>query len=178
MPIVNGEKIKMRCSMKTAILYYSRTRKTALVARTLAEKVQADTFEILDLKNRMGTFNYMNASIDALRENKTEIKPSSVDLDDYGLVYIGTPTWVGKPAPAIITIIDNCDLKGKDVILFATMGGRGGKSVIERMKEKVEARGGRMVNSFMIKTGNRELEEVKEEVNTLIEEMDLEIYGI
>ena len=164
--------------MKTAILYYSRTRKTALVAKILAEKVQADTVEIIDLKNRMGALNYMAASMDALRESKTNIKPPSVDLAEYGLIYIGSPTWASKPAPAIITLIDKCDLKGKDVILFATMGGRGGKNVIERMKEKVEARGGRMVNSFIIKSGNREMEEIKEEVDTIIEEMDLEIYGI
>lgn len=164
--------------MKTVILYYSRTRKTAVVAKILAEKVQADTVEIIDLKNRMGALNYMAASMDALRENKTDIKPSSVDLTEYGLVYIGTPTWASKPAPAIITLIDKCDLKGKDVILFTTMGGRGGRNVIERMKEKVEARGGRMVNSFIIKSGNREIGEIKEEVDTVIEEMDLEIYGI
>ena len=164
--------------MKTAILYYSRTRKTALVAKILAEKVQADTVEIIDLKNRMGALNYMTASMDALRESKTKIKPPSVDLTEYGLIYIGSPTWASKPAPAIITLIDQCDLKGKDIILFATMGGRGGKNVIERMKEKVEARGGRMVNSFIIKSGNREMEELKEEVDTIIEEMDLEIYGI
>ncbi len=164
--------------MKTAILYYSRTRKTALVAKILADKVQADAVEIIDLKNRMGALNYMAASMDALRESKTNIKPPSVDLTEYGLIYIGSPTWASKPAPAIITLIDKCDLKGKDIILFATMGGKGGKNVIERMKEKVEARGGRMVNSFIIKSGNREMEEIKEEVDTIIEEMDLEIYGI
>ena len=76
---------------------------------------------------------------------------------EYGLVYIGTPTWAAKPAPAIITMIDKCNLKGKDIILFSTMGSSGGSKAIERMREKVEARGGRMVNSFSIKTVEKKL---------------------
>jgi flavodoxin len=164
--------------MKTVILYYSRTRKTANVAKTLAEEIQADSIEVLDLKDRMGVINYVASSVDALRENKTLIKPENFDLADYGLVYIGTPTWAAKPAPAIITMIDKCDLKGKDVILFSTMGSSGGKKAIERMREKIEARGGRMVNSFTIKTSGKELEAINEETKKILEEMDLKIYGI
>jgi hypothetical protein len=75
-------------------------------------------------------------------------------------------------------MIDQCDLKGKDVIIFATMGSSGGRKAIERMKEKVEARGGRMVNSFTIKTGSKEIKEIREETIKIIEDMDLSIYGI
>ena len=168
----------MRCPMKTVILYYSRTRKTANVAKTLAEEINADSNEVLDLKDRMGVVNYLASSVDALRENKTLIKPEKFDLQDYGLVYIGTPTWAGKPAPAIITMIDKCNLKGKDVILFSTMGSSGGKKAIERMREKIEARGGRMVNSFTIKTSGKEFDVINEETKKILEEMDLKIYGI
>jgi len=165
--------------MKTTIvLYYSRTGKTAAAAKTIANEVSADIVEIMDLKNRLGALNYMRAGMDALRENKTNIEPQSVDLSEYGLVYFGTPNWVGKPAPAIITLIDNCDLIGKDVILFATMGGSGGERVIERMKEKIEARGGRMVAFFLIKTGNKKIEEIIKDVKKTVEQMDLKIYGI
>ena len=90
----------------------------------------------MDLKDRMGVINYLGSSIDALRENKTSIKPIHLILAEYGLVYIGTPTWAAKPAPAIITMIDKCNLKGKDIILFSTMGSSGGSKVIERMREK------------------------------------------
>ena len=57
--------------MKTVILYYSRTRKTANVAKTVAEEIKADSIEIIDLKDRMGVINYVASSVDALRENKT-----------------------------------------------------------------------------------------------------------
>jgi hypothetical protein len=58
------------------------------------------------------------------------------------------------------------------------MGSSGGKKAIERMREKIEARGGRMVNSFTIKTGGKELEAINEETKKILEEMDLKIYGI
>ena len=164
--------------MNTIVLYYSRSEKTAKVAKTIAKTISADIVRIKDTKDRSGPINYLKASIDALREDKTEIEPSHVDLSNYGLVYIGTPNWAGKPTPAIITSIDNNDFRGKDVILFTTMGSQGGKNVIERMREKVEARGARMITSFIIKTGGKSSSELEEDVIKTIEEMDLKIYGI
>ena len=163
--------------MKTIILYYSRTKKTSRVANTLAKEILADIVEIEDLKNRSGPLNYINASVDAMRENKTNIRPQTADLSEYGLVYVGTPVWAGKPAPAIITLIDKCDFQGKDVILFATLGGSGGRNTIERMKEKIEVRGGRMITSFLIKTAGKKMYEIEEEMKKTVEEMDLKIYG-
>jgi flavodoxin len=164
--------------MKTVILFYSRTRKTALVAKALAEEVNADLIEIRDVAERMGILNYLRSSVDALREKKTHIEPDDIDLDPYGLVYIGSPTWAGKPVPAIITLIDKCDLQGKDIIPFTTMGNTGGDGVVARMREKIEARGGRAVNSLIFKTGNLSTEEIKEEVVRTVQNMDLPIYGI
>ncbi|PKL67741.1 MAG: flavodoxin [Methanobacteriales archaeon HGW-Methanobacteriales-1] len=163
--------------MKTIVLYYSRSRKTAAVAETLAEELSADLQEIKDVKERSGILNYLGASVDAFRESKTKITPENLNLDNYGIIYLGSPTWAGKPSPAIITFVDKADLKGKDVILFATMGNQGAKSVIKRMQEKIEARGARMVNSFSIKTSGKELIEIKEETWKKIEELDLKIYG-
>jgi flavodoxin len=162
--------------MKTIVLYYSRTRKTAKVAETLAKELGSDINEIKDSKQRNNVLNYIGASMDAFRENKTEISPSTVDLSPYGLVYIGTPVWAGKPTPAIVSLIDNCNFQGKDVILFATLGGSGGKRTIERMKEKIELRGGRMITSFLIKTAGKQIYEISNETKKIIEEMDLKIY--
>jgi hypothetical protein len=58
------------------------------------------------------------------------------------------------------------------------MGSSGSEKVIQRMKEKIEARGGRMVNSFAVKTGGMEMDNIYKETKRILEEMDLEIYGI
>ena len=62
--------------MKTIILYYSRTKKTAKVAETLAKEFNSDIIEIKDSKNRNNIFTYITAPIDAFRENKTETNPN------------------------------------------------------------------------------------------------------
>ena len=162
--------------MKTIILYYSRTRRTAKVAKTLAEELGADSIEITDVKERKGLINYVKSSIDAFRNNKTNIKPEEFDLTGYDLVYIGTPTWGGKPTPAIITMINKCDLKDKDVILFTTMG-RSGKNTINWMKEKIEGKGGIIVDFFTLKTSKitnkKELDNIGKETIRIIDEMDI-----
>ena len=162
--------------MKTIIIYYSRTQKTAAAAKTLAIELDGNMVEIKDLKARSNALNYINASLDAFRGNKTRISPSSIDLSPYGLVYIGTPVWAGKTPPAMLTFIDTCNFHGKDVVLFATMGRSGGEKVIERMKEKIELRGGRMIASFLIKTASKEIYEINNETKRIIKEMDLKIY--
>jgi flavodoxin len=45
--------------MKKMILFYSRTRKTSLVAKTLAQEIKADYVEVTDLTDRMGPLNYL-----------------------------------------------------------------------------------------------------------------------
>jgi hypothetical protein len=58
------------------------------------------------------------------------------------------------------------------------MGSSGGLKAVERMREKIEARGGRMVNSFSIKTGGKEVDAINKETKKILAEMDLKIYGI
>jgi len=66
--------------MKTVIIFYSRTRKTSIVAKTLAKMITTDCVEVIDLKDRMGPLNYLKSTFDAIRENKTLIKPETVEL--------------------------------------------------------------------------------------------------
>ena len=50
---------------KSAVLYYSRTEKTAAAAKALAERVSGDLIEIKDLKNRKGIIGWLSAGRDA-----------------------------------------------------------------------------------------------------------------
>ena len=124
--------------MTKIIIYYSQGGTTDLVARTLAKKLGAYLLRIQDLKNREGFANRLLSSISAFRESKTEIAPASVDLTPYDTIYFGTPTWSGNPTPAILTMIDRCNLRGKDVVLFATMDSNRGNANIERLEEEIE----------------------------------------
>lgn len=163
--------------MRTLIIYASQSGKTEVVAKTLSNKLNTDIIKINDLKNRTGYKNRVIATLDAFREVKTDIQPMRVDVSDYDLIYFGTPTWASKPSPAIITIIDRCDLRGKDVILFATMSNSGGAATIERMEEKVKARGARVIETFTLKTKGKNKEQLIQDSETVVEILDLNMYS-
>ena len=131
---------------------------------------------IHDLKNREGFKNKLFASINAFRENKTDIVPARVDLTNYDTVIFGTPTWAGNPTPAILTIIDRCNLTGKDVMLFATMDNNRGDTNIERLEEKVKMRGARVIESFAIATKGKSPEKLVTDTEAIIEMKDLKMY--
>lgn len=162
--------------MATLIIYYSQSGKTGLVANTLAKNLRANILKIKDLKNRDGLKNKIFASISALRESKTDIAPAKVDLTDYDTIIFGTPTWAGNPTPAILTIIDRCNLTGKDVILFATMDGGRGDTNIERLEEKVKMRGARVIESFTITTKDKDSKKLVTDTEIIIEMKDLKMY--
>ena len=102
--------------------------------------------------------------------------PANVDLTPYDTVYFGTPTWAGNPTPAILTIIDRCNLRGKDVILFATMDSNRGDSNIERLEEKVKMRGARVIESFTLATKNKTPNQLVNDTEAIIEMKDLRMY--
>ena len=162
--------------MATLIIYYSQGGTTDLIAKTLAKHLNASLVRIHDLKNRDGFKNKLMATINAFRENKTDIMPAKIDLTDYDTIYIGSPTWAGNPTPAILTIIDRCNFTGKDVILFATMDSNRGDSNIERLEEKVKMRGGRVIESFTLATKNKSPEKIVSDTEAIIEMKDLKMY--
>ena len=162
--------------MKRIIIYYSQGGKTDLVAKTLAKNLNADLVRIHDLKNREGFKNRLISSINALREVKTDIVPAKVDLSIYDTVYFGTPTWAGNPTPAILTIIDRCDLKAKDVVLFATMDANRGETNIERLEEKVKIRGARVIESCTIATKDKSPEKLVNDTEAIIDAKVLKMY--
>lgn len=162
--------------MRRAIIYYSHGGTTDLVAKTLANHLNAKLIRIHDLKNRDGLKNRLLASINAFRETKTDIIPAKVDLTNFDTIYFGTPTWNGNPTPAILTIIDRCDLRAKDVILFATMDSNRGDSNIERLEEKVRLRGARVIESFTIATKDKSPEKLVSDTEAVIKIKDLKMY--
>jgi flavodoxin len=162
--------------MAKIIIYYSQGGTTDLIAKTLASNLNADLVRIHDLKNREGFTNRLFSSINAFRETKTDIVPAKVDLRGYDTIYFGTPTWSGNPTPAILTIIDRCDLRAKDVILFATMDSNRGESNIERLERKVKLRGARVIESFTMTTKDKSPEQLVNDTEAIIEMKDLKMY--
>jgi len=139
--------------MKTLVVYYSRTGKTELVAKGIAEILNAELRKVEEQRRRRRLFGTIGGARSALREECSEIKPVDFALGGYNLIFLGTPVWAMKPTPAINAFIQWADFRGKDVILFVTMGGFGGESALQVMADKIKAKGGNVLDSLSIRTG-------------------------
>lgn len=164
--------------MKTLIIYYSNEGTTEIVAKTIARQLGCYLCQVKDLKKRKGFTGRFTSTIDAFRETKTEIYPPKLDLTEFDTIYFGTPTWANNPAPAITTMIDRCNLIGKDVILFTTVANSGGETTIEKMETKVNSRGGRVIERFSIKTKDKDKEEIIISSESIVQSLDLKMYNL
>lgn len=105
---------------KVLVVYYSRDGHTKLVAEQIAKKFDADLEQLIDKKKRTGPAGTSAAGKDAITGNLTALQPLKHNPRDYGIVFIGTPSWFGNVTPAVRTFIKNNDLSGKKIGIFGT----------------------------------------------------------
>ena len=125
-----GMDIKMK---KMLVVYYSWSNgNTKKIAEQLADETGADIARIET------TEPYRGSHEDVVEQGKREVEagfmpqinPLSVNLADYDVIAIGTPTWWYTMAPAVLTFLTTNDFTGKTVIPFMTNGGWPGHVMI------------------------------------------------
>lgn len=121
------------------VVYFSRTGEqytvgvidegnTAIVAKMIAEKTGADTFEILP---ETDYYPYTYAELtDVAKKEQNEnarpvIKDALPDMKQYDTVFIGAPVWWGDWPMIMYTFFESADLSGKNLIPFSTHEGSG-----------------------------------------------------
>ncbi|MCD7781736.1 MAG: flavodoxin, partial [Methanosphaera sp.] len=157
------------------IIAYSSSTKINFVSELIAQRIDADTIEIKDLEVKKGLLNSVRNNLNAIRSTQTDITPESVDFSGYDLILIGTQSTFGNPSPAILTFINNCDFKNKDVIIYTTTNSSKGYGVLNVMKQNIEAKGGRVINSFIMRVNNKTQEELIISTLKLLNELDIDI---
>ena len=121
--------------MKTLVAYFSAEGTTAAIAKSLAETINADIFEIKPVVPY--TASDINWKNPLARCNKEKIGKKDVPIqekisnwDTYDAVCLGFPIWYYGAPNIINTFCKGYDWSGKKVILFATSGGSNiGKTV-------------------------------------------------
>ncbi len=111
---------------KMAVIYYSWSNgNTKRIAERLSKGTGADLIRIDTAKPYEGSYEDVVAQ--GKREvnegYKPQIKPIGVDLSQYDVIAVGTPTWWYTMAPAVHTFLEQTDFTGKTVIPFMTNGG-------------------------------------------------------
>ena len=147
--------------MKSLVVYYSLTGKTKLVAQAIAEALNATLVEIKETKPRKpGPFIYLTGGFAAVMNMKSKINPIDVDLRQYDRIFIGSPNWGSRPAPAINSFIYQTNFEGRSVVPFFTAGGDNSEGALANIKAKIEKSRGKMAGSFAVTSYNVSDEEI------------------
>ena len=121
---------------KLLIVYYSWSNgNTERIAKMLQRTAGGDLLKIDTAVPYSGSYD------DVVDQGQREVeqgyepalKPVNVNLTDYDVIAVGTPTWWYTMAPAVKTFLHQTDLRGKTVVPFMTNGGWPGH-VIKDMK--------------------------------------------
>lgn len=142
------------------MVYYSRTNNTKEISELIAEEVGGEFLEIKDKKSRTGPIAYVLGAVESFMGKKTNIEYEKRDLTQYDTVYLGTPVWASKPAPAMLQFIEENDFNGVDVVTFATFMGSGGEATTNAMNDIIKSKGGNIKASYgfrMTGTDKREM---------------------
>ena len=170
-----GIDIKMK---KMLVVYYSWSNgNTKKIAEQLANKTGADIARIETAEPYRGSHE------EVVKQGKREVEagftpqinPLSVNLADYDVLAIGTPTWWYTMAPAVLTFLTVNDFTGKTVIPFMTNGGWPGH-VIKDMKDK--CKGAAFVHEMQIQfdsMGKDHLETSEDVITEWIGQIKMEI---
>lgn len=159
---------------KMLIIYYSwSNRNTKRIAEMLQEETKADIAVIDTVKPYEGSYDDVvdQGQDEVNRGYMPPIKPLDVNLADYDVIAVGTPTWWYTMAPAVKTFFNENELTGKTVIPFMTNGGWPGH-VIKDMEKA--SKGAKCVASMEIQfdsTGGDHLETSEKEIRQWIEEV-------
>lgn len=119
------------------IVYLSRTQNTKAVAEIIHKNV-GGTLVALELVNPYPE-NYKEIVAQVDRENEEgflpELKTKIKDLDSYGTIFLGFPTWDMQMSLPMKSFLTNNDLSGKTVIPFNTNAGYGVGSSFKTVEE-------------------------------------------
>lgn len=121
---------------KLLIVYYSWSNgNTERIAKMLQKEAGGDLVKIDTVQPYIGSYDEVvnQGQEEVNRGYEPEIEPFSVDISDYDVIAVGTPTWWYTMAPAVLTFLHGQDFTGKTVVPFMTNGGWPGH-VIKDMK--------------------------------------------
>ena len=155
---------------KALVVYYSRTGNTRIVAETIRDNFGCRLQEIEDMKDRSGFFGFIGGMIDVRRNPITTINPTTLNLEDYDLLFIGSPIWGMKCAPAITTFLQASDFTNKKVVLFVTTSSRMKESAFDEYSELIHTKGGTVIDTFFIKTLWKDTTEIQEAARAILTE--------
>ena len=117
-------------------VYYSWSNgNTERIAKMLQKEISGDIVRVDTITPYEGSYDDVvnQGQEEVQRGYEPEIKPLGVNISDYDVIAVGTPTWWYTMAPAVLTFLHTESFADKTVIPFMTNAGWPG-NVIKDMK--------------------------------------------
>lgn len=112
---------------------------THIIADMIAEKVGADTFQIVRVTPYPAGYN--DCTDEAKREQNEKARPALTEtvanFDDYDVIFLGYPNWWGDMPMPVYTFLESYDFSGKTVIPFCTHAGSGLSSTVQTLQNQL-----------------------------------------
>ena len=108
------------------IAYYSWSNGNT---KRIAEQLQRETgADIVRIETKVPYSGGYDAVVTQGKQEadsgfQPELQPMDVDLSEYDVIAVGTPTWWYTMAPAVLTFLKSNNFSGKTVVPFMTNGG-------------------------------------------------------
>lgn len=142
---------------KKLVAYFSASGVTAKLAKTLAEAVDGELFEIApETPYTAADVNWKNplsrCNKEKVGKKDVAIKDKVEDMGSFDTLFIGFPIWYWAAPNIINTFVKQYDLSGKKIVLFATSGGSDMGKTADKLKpylgEGAEIVGGKVLNGL------------------------------
>lgn len=145
--------IDNKTSAKALVVVYSYTGNTRAVADEIIKRFNAEIL-IIKAKEYDGLTGSINANIDAWNEARTtDIKPETVDISQYNLIFLGSPIWWYRPAVPLWTFVEKNNFKDKTIVLFNTFNSRFKSEYIDGFINLVKKKGGHFLDHIYVRRG-------------------------
>lgn len=123
-----------------------------VMAQVIEEKTGADIFHILVTEPYAMDYSTMlPTAIEQMQNDERPKLQESIDaLEQYDVIYIGTPVWNAELPPAMLSFFDECDFSGKTIVPFEIhLGSRFGRTIdqMEELEPDVQILEGFTVNA-------------------------------
>jgi hypothetical protein len=105
---------------KTAVLFYSRTGNTRMIAEAIAAAIGAALIELHLLRSELdaGFVGLPQAVLWALLGSPPIVDPPEVVEEEYDLLFVGTPVWFGRPAAPLRRFLAEGRVQAKRIAVF------------------------------------------------------------
>ncbi|MGI6535216.1 MAG: flavodoxin [Eggerthellaceae bacterium] len=126
--------------MSTLVAFFSASGVTEKRAKELAKAADADLYEIEPAQPyTRADLNWNDANSRSSRENndasaRPALAGAPVDVAGYDRIYLGFPIWWGIAPKPVNTFIEQNDLTGKRIYVFATSGGSGVNAAVNDLR--------------------------------------------